>query len=774
MKQNGINLTEEEQKQLNSMSFSKVTRINPKVLNPKIVRRGKKIYKAKREASIWSLIKDIYKSASDNERKLIKQGVFWSITKGTITGIMPMVMGNMMTALQNAASTAKWWGCGCVGSMAMEGVSNIYQSNTQSKINQQIRANATVRKFKEILGRPIQFFRLKDNNARNMQSRISNIAMAQAAIMKENLQILTGVTGIAVSGAVLLASSPVMCGIVCGGTAMTVGIRKFLISRFRRPQEIIRGKSEQTNSTIHDLSSKTDVLKRYNQKDKSINIVDHSLNKHNLFFEVLSKLSTKLNFVMASAVNIGVFGAACYIGSVEALNSGHLGMYMTIVGGSMGFLGHSMRVSQSLSQMKEYVNQYIDENKKLQIPHRMNIKSGEKQLLADNSKIEVKNVSFEYPDYSEKKDREDKDSSKKKNSFRIDNMNATFEKGKLQVIIGESGNGKSTLTDLITHVYDVDGGEITIGGVNIAETTEQEIMDYVGIMTQKDVFLDTMSIRENMNMLVPDEDDLEVARIKMEKGEISEERYNYMCELHDHPQQKIDEALKKARIYDTYYQEQPNGELNCEKGFAEFSGGEQQRLTFARALLAQKEIIILDEPTSALDAGLSMELVAELKEAAKDKNIIVVTHAADIVANADKVTVVEKGKITGDDNVFELLRSNDYFKKNYSIPTILEARKKYLKCAGKETYEIEQKILFQQKIDTAYSELKTELEHNPKEFINKIKGKVKSFHESGKADDADLMVMKKVLDTPEMQKAYVSASKEVLKKRRYANNKQRN
>ncbi len=767
-------LTKKEKKQLDSMSFSKALKINPKVLNPKIVRRGRKIRKARQETSILKLVIEQYKNASSNEKKTIKQGIFWSVTNGVLSGSLPILMGNTVTALQSTAAQAKLWICSTeyIGGMVISAISRNKMMLIMNKIGQQIKANTVVRKFKETLNRPLQFFRLKDNNTRNLQSRINNIANAQTVIMNENMKILNGISGITVSGAILLTQSPVMFGVICGGTAMMVGLSNFFASRHRQQEKIIREKSEQTNSTIYDLQSKADVLKRYKQKDKSINIVDHSLRKFNLFSEKFFELSSKLDITMNTIISIGIFSSACYIGAKTSLDSGQLGAFATITGASMGFLTRSLAVVQSLRRMKESVYRYIDENKKLQIPHWMNIKSGEKQLNADNSKIEIKNVSFEYPDYSRKKT--DKDYSEKKNSFQIENMNTTFEKGLLQVIIGKSGNGKSTLIDLMTHIYDIDEGEITIGGVNIAETTEQELMNYVGIMTQKDIFFDSMSISKNLEMLIPSDEDLDEARIKKERGEISAERYNYMCELHDHPKEKIDEALKKAKIYDTYYQEQPNGDPNYEKGFTEFSGGEQQRLTFARAILAQKEIIILDEPTSALDAGLSMELVTELKEIAKDKNVIVVTHAADVVANADKVTVIEKGKITGDDNVFELLRSNDYFKKNYSIPSILEARKKYLKCAGKETYDIKQKILFQQKVDAAYSELKTELEHNPKEFINKIKNKVKSFHECKKADDEELMVMKKVLDTPEMQKAYVSASKEALKKRIYTNKVQRN
>lgn len=124
MDDKNIELSKEEQKQLDDLSASNVLRVNPKIFRPALVRRAKKIYKKEPEISLPRLLKDVYKSAVKEDKKLVYQGMGWSVAKGVTVGMLPMLMGNMTTALQNTAEIGRlWmWGSGYVGGMAVNSV----------------------------------------------------------------------------------------------------------------------------------------------------------------------------------------------------------------------------------------------------------------------------------------------------------------------------------------------------------------------------------------------------------------------------------------------------------------------------------------------------------------------------------------------------------------------------------------------------------------------------------------------------------------------------
>lgn len=762
---NGIELDSDEKATIDELNF--------KSLFKNIFKKTpaeKQEPKAKNNPSKIELLKKFYREAKQDDKKLVKASIRNSLLHGISGGMLPLFNGQVLSALgvRNYSAFASWMFAYTAG-MAGNNVIASRAAVARQKLRTMVASNSVIRKFMEIRHNPMQFFYQKNNQPAALQKRINNVASSQSEYIEVAGNVLAQASGVVTACGVLFYTSPLMGSIAAGATALYAGGGNWLVKQFKKAHDKSRNVDAKNSNTVIDVTRNIDMLKRYQQTDKATEIIAGAQKKSKLFSDKIYSLANKCNNVMDSFTNIAVLGIAGVYGAMMVKETGDIGQFSVITGATMTMVSKGMFAASCWRRLGELKNQYVEENAKLQPSPKMQVKSGEKQLQANNSKIEIKNVSFMYPDYEQEgKQRPQKPAdNQKENGFKgIVDASVSFEKGRLQTIIGRSGQGKSTLLHLMAHVYDVDAGEITIGGVNVNETSEETIHGYMGIMSQKDDFLNTLSIRENLEMLIPNEEDLKKAKGKLEKGEISQEQYERMCEFHNNPQEKIDDALKRAQIYDTYY-DTPNGKPNYNKGYKEFSGGEAQRLMLARAILADNEIIVLDEPTSALDTKTAMELTVELKKLAQEKNVIVVTHAPDIVANSDKVVVVENGHITGDGSPFTLCQTNEYFKSQYKPAEILNARKKYMECASEDDLEISKKLVAQNRIDATYGNLKNALNESPKKLFQEMRSFVQKYH-SEAPDDVSRAVQKQILEDEELGQAYVKASKQKLKKRRSA------
>jgi len=143
---------------------------------------------------------------------------------------------------------------------------------------------------------------------------------------------------------------------------------------------------------------------------------------------------------------------------------------------------------------------------------------------------------------------------------------------------------------------------------------------------------------------------------------MDEKTYNHLQKLYTHPQEMIDEALKKAHVYDEYYTIR-DGKPTYDTQYDQLSKGQQQRLALARAFLSNRDIYIFDEPTDSLDPISTQQITNTFKEMAKEgKNVIVITHSPQIMAQADQITVVEKMKVTGNGIPEDIRTDNEYLR----------------------------------------------------------------------------------------------------------------
>lgn len=231
-----------------------------------------------------------------------------------------------------------------------------------------------------------------------------------------------------------------------------------------------------------------------------------------------------------------------------------------------------------------------------------------------NGVVEFRNVNFSY---------------KSKNKGNIKNINFIAEPNKITALVGHSGSGKTTITNLILRKYKVDDGEVLIDNVNIYDYSNKVFSTNV-VGVNQSPFIFNMSIRKNLSLIDTNVDN------------------------------QI-EACKRVGIHD-YIMSLPKGyNTVLTENAINFSGGQKQLLAIARTLLSKAEILIFDEVTSSLDT-LLVEKIKDIFENLKlDHTIIIITHKKDVMKIADKIVVLNKGEIVGQGSHKELMKNNPYY-----------------------------------------------------------------------------------------------------------------
>ena len=217
----------------------------------------------------------------------------------------------------------------------------------------------------------------------------------------------------------------------------------------------------------------------------------------------------------------------------------------------------------------------------------------------------------------------------------IEGLNLTVNKGETIGIIGGTGSGKSSLVNLIPRFYDCTEGRILIDGIDVKDYPKDELTNKIGVVPQKAVLF-SGTIEDNLKWGKPDA-----------------------------TKEEMDLALDIAQAK-SFVDEKDGGVLfKLNRGAKNLSGGQKQRLTIARALVKKPEILILDDSSSALDYATDSALRMAIKEKIKDTTVFVVSQRATSIMFADKIVVLDDGKVVGLGKHEELLSSCDVYKEIY-------------------------------------------------------------------------------------------------------------
>ena len=368
--------------------------------------------------------------------------------------------------------------------------------------------------------------------------------------------------------------------------------------------ESIRGVRE-----IKTLGIKNNVIKDVKEIIKSI--YNKEIDETNIWekFTMLTRiLKTSLEVLVFSSCVILVYYKQVSLTFFVAMTY-YIYRYMYLIENINGLTQTYQKVIVSLSRVNDILGNRLYEDEKF----------GNKILKKVKGVIEFKNVSFSYPN----------------EDIILNNFNLKLEPNKKIAIVGKSGQGKTTLFNLLTRVFDANSGEILIDGINIKDLTEESLRKNISIIRQEP-FIFNRSIKDNFKLI---NSKISLSKIK---------QYSKIAYLDDY----IESLPNK---YDTIMGE----------GGVNLSGGQKQRLSIARALAKESKIVLFDEATSALDNNSQEYIKKAIDNLIKDHTVVIIAHRLSTIIDSDIIYVVNDGKIVASGKHNELLLSNKIYRNLY-------------------------------------------------------------------------------------------------------------
>lgn len=389
----------------------------------------------------------------------------------------------------------------------------------------------------------------------------------------------------------------------------------FIISkgypRFNRMQK----KIDNLNSTVQENITNVRVVKSFVREDKEIDkfdsanseLKDAGMSAMRIMIFIIPVMNL---FMYAATIAVIWFGHGIVLDG--GMQIGDLSAFITYVSqilSSLMMVAMLFMISSRAMASGKRICEILDEKLDLD-----DADAKYPDLRVKEGKIEFRDVSFRYFKHSEEKV--------------LDDINLTITPGETVGIIGSTGCGKTTLVSLIARLYDPDSGEVLVDGVNVRDYSLYHLREGIAMVLQKNVLF-AGSIAENLRWGDENATDEEVRRAA-----------EYAA---------ADKFITSfADGYDTL----------LDKGGANVSGGQKQRLCIARALLKKPKVLILDDSTSAVDTATEAQIRKSFAEDLAGCTKLIIAQRISSVKDADKIVVMNEGKITGVGTHEELLRDN--------------------------------------------------------------------------------------------------------------------
>ena len=354
------------------------------------------------------------------------------------------------------------------------------------------------------------------------------------------------------------------------------------------------------------------VIKSYNLGGKNNKELSNAFEENCNITMKLEKTMTP--YIALQRIVLGISIAAIIILSAKYYIEGGMLLADAIMSMIAGFIiFEGIKAAGSSMAILRIAENSIDSLKYLEkIPE---IKEGAETSPIRHPDIEFKDVSFAYDEKTI-----------------LDHISCEMKKNTITAIVGPSGSGKTTFCNLIARFWDVNTGEILIGGKNIKEYTLPHLMNHIAMVFQS-VYLFEDTIENNIKFGVPNA-----------------------------TREEVIEAAKKAMCHD-FIEALPNGyDTLIGEGGATLSGGEKQRISIARAMLKDAPIVIFDEATANIDPENEDKLKTAIEELTKNKTIIMIAHRLSTIRNADQILVLNNGKIEQRGNHEELMKQGGLYK----------------------------------------------------------------------------------------------------------------
>ena len=378
------------------------------------------------------------------------------------------------------------------------------------------------------------------------------------------------------------------------------------------------------------------VVRAYNaesyQENKFEQANEELTSTHLFTGKIMALMSPVMNIIM-QGLNLSIYFIGAYL-----INEANMLDRITIFSDMVVFSSYAMQVVMSFMMLTIifiiYPRSSVAAKRVLEVLETKNSKSdGKKEEGKEKGTVEFKNVSFKYPDAEE---------------YMLQNITFKANKGETVAFIGRTGSGKSTIINLIPRFYDATEGEVLVDGINVKEYKLEKLYDKLGYISQKAIMfkgtiLDNVGLGTKNGKKVKKSDLIEAIEVAQGKEFVEKmpDQYNAML---------------------------------AEAG-TNISGGQKQRLSIARAIAKNPEIYIFDDSFSALDYKTDYLLRKELRNKTKEATVLIVAQRIGTIKNADKIFVIEDGKIIGNGTHKELIKNC----KTYKEITLSQLNKEKLK-----------------------------------------------------------------------------------------------
>ncbi len=407
-----------------------------------------------------------------------------------------------------------------------------------------------------------------------------------------------------------------------------IPVSGFIISKIGKSLKSKSTRAQQESgyfiSLVEESLSGLKVVKSYNAENQFKKRFDDSINT---LMKLTNSIGNKNNLASPMSEFMGIVTIATllwYGGNLvlvdKTLDGALFLVYMLL---SYNILTPAKNISKASYAVKNGLAAAERVFEVLEIENA--ITNHDEAVIKDNfeSKIEISNINFKYEDENVLKD-----------------FSLEVVKGQTVALVGQSGSGKSTIANLLTRFYDVNEGSIQIDGIDLKQLNLQSLRGLIGLVTQDSILFND-SIRANIALGKEDATDEEIV-----------------------------EALKIANAYE-FVKELPNGiHTNIGDSGNKLSGGQKQRLSIARAVLKNPPIMILDEATSALDTESEKLVQVALENMMQNRTSIVIAHRLSTIQKANKIIVMQKGKIVEQGTHEELIALNGTYNKLVSMQSL--------------------------------------------------------------------------------------------------------
>ena len=405
-------------------------------------------------------------------------------------------------------------------------------------------------------------------------------------------------------------------------SAVVATIMKVTVPMYRDVQNTLDSVTLMTRENLTGarvIRAFTEEEQEYSRFSKKNNLLAH-------FQRSVGRISALMNPITYIIINLGIV-LLIYYGALS-VNSGSLSQ------GQVVALYNYM--SQILVELIKFANLIVTISKAFASGSRIatvldidsTLQSTDDKTVYDSHSVAFDNVSLKYHGAGDES---------------LTDISFFADKGDVIGIIGSTGSGKSSLVNLIAHYYDATEGKVTVNGRDVKSYDKTELRSNIGFVMQKAVLF-AGTVRDN---------------IKWGKQNATDD--------------EINEALKIAQIYDTVY-DKDGLDTVVEQGGANFSGGQKQRLSIARAVVSKPDIIVLDDSASALDFATEKALREAILSLDYKPTLFIVSQRCSSILSADKIIVLDDGKCIASGTNEQLLKSCEVYREIYfSQFTIKEA-----------------------------------------------------------------------------------------------------